>query len=156
MRWLFLLLVLFTVTAQAETAWYYNPDETGHGIVLSELDDGRLAFAFYSQVEDVIPDIPVISPAPPPPLFCDEDNIWLIGLSDLYLDGLAIGDVYYAKKLPSFPVAVNGQVSESHIVGEFIVYAEGDGFVLRIENNHTICNLSVFGVDHYFTTKLAD
>lgn len=143
-------------TVLADTAWYADPDRMGEGIVLSELDNGGLAFAFYAHVEEYIDIPPTVSPPPPPVRFCDIYNIWLIGVSELYADGIAFGDVYYNDPDPLYPLAVNGTVAEEVKVGTFVIYKSGEGFVLHMENNHTMCGLSLFGVDHYFSERIAD
>jgi hypothetical protein len=155
MKTILAILLMFAITAQAETAWYMDTDRSGEGIVLSELDDGRLVFAFYSHTA-VKSGLPTVSPPPPEPLFCDEYTVWFTGLSSTYEDGHAEGIVYYDVAVDDFPIAVNGLVSESVEVGTFIIDSDGDGFVLLMETNHIMCNLSVFGDPHFFTTKIAE
>lgn len=155
MKILLTILLLMSANAIADTAWYMDLDRSGEGMILTELEDGRLAFAFYSHKANAgIP--PSVSPQPPPPLFCDEFTVWFTGYSDLFLDGLAAGDVYYDVAVDDFPLAENGKVSEQYVVGSFVIYEEGEGFVLRMESNYIMCNLSVFGVDHHFLKKIAE
>ena len=146
---------LLSSTAYAKTAWYYNPERSGEGIVLTEIDDGRLAFAFYSHTKHAN-GAPTPSPAPPPPKFCDKDTVWFIGLSELYAKGIAMGDIYYDVPVKSFPKAEDNNVSNSVKVGEFVLEAEGDGFYLYMESNNIMCKLTVFDTPHYFTTKLTE
>jgi hypothetical protein len=80
----------------------------------------------------------------------------LTGLSELYVDGFAAGTVYYDVKNETFPLSEEQTVSKSEVVGDFVIFREGDGFILYMENNGRMCNLSVFGVEHYFTTKLVE
>jgi hypothetical protein len=155
MKWLLTVLIMISPFAFAETAWYMDIDRSGEGIILSELDDGRLVFAFYSHTAKNT-GLPNPSPKPPPPRFCDKYTVWFTGLSELYEDGHASGIVYYDVAVDDFPVATQGLVSESVEVGTFIIDSVDDGFVLLMETNHVMCNLSVFGEPHFFTTKIAE
>jgi hypothetical protein len=148
-------LALFAVSvARADTAWFYDPTRSGEGIVLSELDTGGLVFSFYSFVKTPFNQPPRFGPDP---LYCDEDNIWLIGVADHYIVGdHASGKVYYNRQIPSYPVAVNDRVSDQHHIGEFTAVPSGGGWVIRMENNWTMCDLSIFGTDFYMTTLLAE
>ena len=149
------LLLLISSSAMAKTAWFYDIDRSGEGIVLSEIDDGRLAFAFYSHTAHAT-GAPTPSPAPPPPKYCDKDTVWFIGISELYAEGIALGDVYYDVAVKGFPEAEDGAVSHSVKVGEFVIEKEGDGFYLYMESNNIMCKLTVFDTPHYFTTKLTE
>lgn len=149
--------------AQAETKWYMDEHRVGEGMVLSELDDGRIVFGFYSHVSEYIPSYPVVSP-PPPYMeeFCDLYTVWLTGLStDVGKDG-AYGKVFYDVAVPDFPLSIdNGdgiheRISDQHVVGDFTLIREGEGFVLYMESNYRMCNLSIFGVNHYMTHVVAE
>jgi hypothetical protein len=156
MKILLAALMMFAVTAQADTAWYMDEERSGEGIIVSELDDGRLVFAFYSHSSVDGSISPVISPAPPHYKVCDVDTVWLTGLSELYENGHAEGNIYYDVPFGSFPLAENGLVSRSITVGTFTIDAMGSGFVLVMERNYLICRLSVFGEPHYMTEKVAE
>jgi hypothetical protein len=158
MKRIFTMICLFllSTSVMAKTAWYYDPDRSGEGIVLSELDDGRLVFSYYTHSALKTEAPPVVSPQPPEPLFCDVKNLWFTGLSEYYANGIAIGEVYYDVPVDTYPASVDGNVSNSVVVADFIITSEGDGFVLYMESNHVMCDLTVFGVDHFFTTKLAE
>jgi len=150
-----ILLMLFAATVQAKTAWFYDTDRSGEGIILSEIADGRLAFAFFSHTAFQRHG-PTVSPAPPEPIYCDEYTVWFTGVTADYDGDVAYGFVHYDVAFPEFPEAVAAAVSESVVVGEFVIWREGDGFVLYMESNHLMCDLTVFGVEHYFTTKLTE
>ena len=157
MKLLLSILMVFAINAQAETKWYYNPDRSGEGMVLTELKNGVFAFGFYSHVEAVISSPPIVSP--PPILFnafCDWDTVWFTGLSTVETKDGAYGNVFYDVAKPDFPAPVKRKVSDQHVVGHFILVPKGKGFVLYMESNWSMCNLSVFGVNHYFTEVLAE
>ena len=148
--------LLSTSAAQAKTAWYFDQDRSGEGIILTEIDDGRIAFAFYSHTAVGKRAPPVASPAKPKHLYCDEKTVWLTGLTYINDGEVAEGNVYYDVPVPIYPVSVEGNVSESVSIGTFFVWKEGDGFTLLMDNNHIFCDLSVFGVEHHFVTKLVE
>ena len=150
-----IVLVLLAGMASAKTAWYYDTDRSGEGIILTELPNDDVVFAFYSHTARKL-DPPIVSPAPPDPLYCDEYTVWFTGITD-YRDGdIAEGKVYYDVAVPTFPIAEDKMVSRSVEVGRFWAWREAEGFVLLMENNYTMCNLTVFGTEHHFVTKLVE
>ena len=159
MKNIFILLAAFLLSssALAETKWYYNPDRSGEGMVLTELDKGVIAFGFYSHVEEPISSPPIVSPPPPLfNLFCDQYTVWFTGLSKVVGKDGAYGDVFYDVGKPNFPTPIKKKVSDQYVVGSFILSRKGDGFILYMESNNLMCNLSVFGVNHYFTEILVE
>jgi hypothetical protein len=154
MKWL-LILLFVSASAFSDTAWYMDEDRSGEGIVVSELQGNRLAFAFYSHTA-VVTGEPTVSPPPPFPIYCDLDTVWFTGLSEVYWLGIARGDLMYEVAVATFPLSEGGFVSQSVVVGDFTIWQSGDGFILRMETNYVMCDLSVFGVNHYFETKIAE
>ena len=157
-----LLLMLVATVIQAETKWYMDEHRVGEGMVLSELDDGRIIFGFYSHVGEFIPSY--VLPSPPPfyvEQFCDLHTVWLTGLSTEVNKDVAYGDVFYDVSIPEFPQSrdmgdgIHERISTQYVVGNFILVRKGEGFILYIESNYRMCNLSIFGVNHYMTHVVA-
>jgi hypothetical protein len=157
MKWLLATLLMFAVTAQADTAWFYDPERSGEGIIVTEFNDGtdRLAFAFYSHTATINGE-PTISPSPPAPLFCDLYTVWFTGLSNNYTDNQATGDVYYTVADDDFDGPSDGSVGTSYVVGTFDMRRSKGGFVFKMYSNYTMCNLSVFNTVFHMTEKLAE
>jgi hypothetical protein len=149
-------LFLLSTIAVADTAWYYNPARSGEGIILTETADGRVAFSFYSHVQKGINKPPIVSPAPPKAIYCDEDTVWFTGLSDYWDDYLAEGALYYDVANDDFPVSKDGAVSKSIEIGRFTAARKSEGFVMVLSNNYLFCDLSLFGEKHYFVKKLTE
>lgn len=151
----FLLALLLSTAVVAKTKWYYNTERTGEGIILTELPNDQVAFAFYSHT--ALPFTPpVVSPPPPPAPYCDEYTVWLTGLSVFTDKDSMEGLIYYDVAVTEFPVAKDGAVSESVVVGTFYAWRDGDGFAMILENNHLFCDLSIFDVEHHFATVLTE
>lgn len=64
---IFTLYLVTTGNARADTGFFYNPDRSGEGIIVTT-DEKRklLAFALFTYWDAVISKPPVVSPAPPP------------------------------------------------------------------------------------------
>ena len=152
---IFLATLLLSTAVVAKTKWYYNTERTGEGIILTELPTDQVAFAFYSH--SALPvDPPTVSPPPPEPLYCDAYTVWLTGLSVFADKDSMEGLIYYDVAVPEFPVAKDGAVSESVVVGTFYAWRDGDGFAMILENNHLFCDLSIFDVEHHFASVLTE
>lgn len=161
-----LLALLISTTALAETKWYFDLEREGEGIIVTEYDDPedpRVIFAFYSHTETVaLP--PTVSPPPPAPLFCDRHTVWFTGISleGFLTEDAAYGLVYYQVAVPTFPEPENGFVSDTYVVGDFILkredkgYDGGAGFSLEMRSNYLMCNLSVFNRVHHLTKRIAE
>lgn len=164
-RLLAAILILFSVSAIAETKWYLDLERQGEGIIVTEYDDPndpRIIFAFYSHTAQAgVP--PVVSPAPPEPLFCDKYTVWFSGISERGLEnGIAYGKVYYQVALDTFPEPRDRMVSDTYIVGDFVLqredggYGGGAGWNLVMKSNYLMCNLTVFGQVYHFTKRIAE
>ena len=156
------VLMCMASICQAETKWYMDEHRVGEGLVLSEMDDGRIIWGFYSHVEEYIIRPPIVSPKPPyKQEFCDFKTVWLTGLSTVVDDNGAYGQVFYDVAVPDFPSNIdNGdgihkRISDQFVVGDFTLVRDGEGFVLYMESNNRMCNLSIFGVNHYMTHVVA-
>jgi hypothetical protein len=157
MKYLLTLLLLISTSAFADTAWYYDPERKGEGIIVTVFNDGtdRLAFAFYSHVVKVGIG-PTISPPPPPPIFCDKGTIWLTGLSDNYTDNQATGDIYYTVGDEGFNVPDDKSVGTEYVIGTFDMRRSKGGFVMQMYSNYLMCDLSIFNTTYKMFEKLAE
>lgn len=152
----YLIVFLLTISTAYSAEIVFNPLRSGEGAVVSETSDNRLAIIFFShtKLNPVVP--PIISPQPPAPIFCDEQNVFLTMISDIYDGNIAYGTIYYSKQNEGFPDAVDDRVSEEHIVGAFSAAKLGDGFLLVMERDPVMCNLTIFGEPHFLTSLLAE
>ena len=151
---LLILLMALAITAHAKTAWYYDTERSGEGVVVTEIADGRLAMAFYTHAGKAsVP--PQVSPPRPTPIIstCTNSTIWFVGLAAVFADDFAIGTLYY-DVAGDYPNAVNGQVSESFEVGTFLIERAGDGFDMILESNGLMPQLSIFDYQFKFRTLL--
>ena len=116
------LSLMFAVTAYSDTKWFYNPDRVGEGMILSELADGRIAFAFYSHVEDGATIPPSVSPAPPPSAFCDRFTVWFTGLSTEVDKDSATGDIFYDDAINDLIILFQGLKKSTKRLNGFNFY----------------------------------
>lgn len=147
-----MLIIGIAGSAQADTAWFYDENRSGEGIVLTEFKD-RAVFSFYTFVSgsNLIP--PVVSPMPPGAKYCEMGTIWFIGDGALE-EGVAYGDIYYQVIGDLYPSAIDGEVSTSVIVGDFVLTQTKTGWDLWMEQNTLLCNMDIFGKLFTFDTLL--
>lgn len=150
-----IIAFLLSQAALADTAWYYNTERSGEGVVVTTTDDGRLAFAYFTQTGSSFPIPPQVSPPPPvsTQIACQSSPIWFTGVG-VYADGAAIGELRYDVPIADYPQSKDNRVSKSLDVGVFLMEKTETGFRLVLETNHVLPNLSVFNRVYEFDTLL--
>ena len=149
-----LMLICIAGSVQADQGWFYNPERSGEGIVITEFGEGRIVFAFFSHVYVMPIIIPIPSPAPEP--VCDTKNVRLIGIGKVE-GNFAYGKLQYFDPSPEFPLAIDGMLGTNITVGQFSAERiEEGGWVLTLCHNNLICPMSIFYEDHYMISKIVE
>jgi hypothetical protein len=142
-----IVLAGFTLSACAYTAWFYDTTRDGEGIILTEIGEDRMAFAFFTHAsnEDVTGHT-----------YCDSGNLWFTGATDNFDGTVATGDLKYDVPVASYPDADGDDVSHSVVVGTFTATRAGTGWDMSFESNGVLCDVSVFDRDFEFRTLLVE
>jgi hypothetical protein len=166
MKYLAMILLIVSLSAQAETKWHLDLDRSGQGIILNtydDPDDPRIVFAFFGHAKLNTNSPPIVSPPPPSPLFCDEGTIFLTAISlDGMVDGEATGTLLYQVQVASYPQPRDSLVSDTYVVGDFVIkredggYGGGPGWTLDMYTNYVLCDLTLFSETFHFTKRIAE
>jgi len=130
---LFILLAIFSMPLQAgDSGSYFNPERAGEGMFFDR-DGDKVFFGIFTFGEDrCVPIVPEISPRIATEMCSFNGQRWFTGLGNFNPLSDTVSGQLYISDAVDFPFAFMGQVSEANIVGLFIMFREGDGFVIHV------------------------
>jgi hypothetical protein len=100
---IFAIYIVTMGNARADTGFFYNPDRSGEGIIVTTDEDRKmLAFALFTYWDAVISIPPVVSPMPPPVA-----TVWT-SCSTYSFDGQEIPPVFSPAPPPEEAVTYKG------------------------------------------------
>jgi len=161
MKKLFLLCMIcvFSMPVLAgDSGSYFNMEEDGVGMFFERNGD-KVFFGIFTFGEERCVIIePEISPSLAEEM-CDlNGQRWFVGLGNFNpLSDTVSGQLYISDAL-DFPFAFMGQVSEANIVGLFLMFREGSGFVMHVTQFGSRLESSdpLFAELMEFTSKLSE
>jgi len=157
-----LLALSFSAPVLADEAWLgYDPFRSGEGITVTA-SDNTLVFLFYTYTEEVTEIPPEVSPSiPDPEPFAANEPVWYIGSATDY-DGDSASGSIYATTAVDYPNSVNGSVSDSEVIGQFLLVRKGNGpdatgwnlIIVWEENLLVPWHLNMYHTVYTFSQKL--
>jgi len=130
---LFILLCILSASLQArDSGSYFNLERAGEGMFFDRTGDEVFFGIFTFGEKRCVAILPEVSPRIAEETCSFNGQRWFTGLGNFNpLSDTVSGQLYISDAI-DFPFAFMGQVSDANIVGLFLMFREGDGFVIHV------------------------